>query len=200
MLRKLGTSHDVKGFAIGSFLERIVVERAKDDPVMKMLKMLVWSAKTDRYLTKCSLKNNHKIGRFYWLIFGEVCPNHSRESAAKSADVSAILSLKIPRNLPFFHLTYQKPSIVWRDPSDLKISWSQYKFGGKLALFMWFIWHIFHDERKARSDEMFGLILLCRTRIFSRQGKNVSRIGDRISRNFEPWSILKRNAHFEIPL
>ena len=29
MLRKLGTTYDVKGFAIGSFLERIVVERAK---------------------------------------------------------------------------------------------------------------------------------------------------------------------------
>ena len=28
---KLGTSHDVKGFAIGSFLEGIVVERANDD-------------------------------------------------------------------------------------------------------------------------------------------------------------------------
>ena len=28
---KLGTSHDVKGFAIGSALERIVVERANDD-------------------------------------------------------------------------------------------------------------------------------------------------------------------------
>ena len=28
---KLGTSHDVKGFAIGSVLERIVVERANDD-------------------------------------------------------------------------------------------------------------------------------------------------------------------------
>ena len=28
---KLGTSHDVKGFAIGSFLERIVVKRANDD-------------------------------------------------------------------------------------------------------------------------------------------------------------------------
>ena len=28
---KLGTSHDVKGLAIGSFLERIVVERANDD-------------------------------------------------------------------------------------------------------------------------------------------------------------------------
>ena len=28
---KLGTSHNVKGFAIGSFLEGIVVERANDD-------------------------------------------------------------------------------------------------------------------------------------------------------------------------
>ena len=28
---KLGTNHYVKGFAIGSFLERIVVERANDD-------------------------------------------------------------------------------------------------------------------------------------------------------------------------
>ena len=29
--KKLGTSHDVKGFAIGSFLEGIVVERANND-------------------------------------------------------------------------------------------------------------------------------------------------------------------------
>ena len=28
---KLGTSHDVKGFGTGLFLERIVVERANDD-------------------------------------------------------------------------------------------------------------------------------------------------------------------------
>ena len=28
---KLGTRHEVKGFAIGSFLERMVVERANDD-------------------------------------------------------------------------------------------------------------------------------------------------------------------------
>ena len=33
--KKLGTSHDVKGFAIGSFLERIVVERANDDLFLK---------------------------------------------------------------------------------------------------------------------------------------------------------------------
>ena len=29
--KKLGTSHDVKGFAIGSFLEHSVVERSNDD-------------------------------------------------------------------------------------------------------------------------------------------------------------------------
>ena len=29
MLQKLGTSHDVKSFATGSFLERVVAERAK---------------------------------------------------------------------------------------------------------------------------------------------------------------------------
>ena len=40
---KLGTSHDVKGFAIGSFLERVVIERAKlmTTSVRKTLKMLV---------------------------------------------------------------------------------------------------------------------------------------------------------------
>ena len=35
---KLGTSHDVKGFAINSFLERIVIERANDDLCRKNVK------------------------------------------------------------------------------------------------------------------------------------------------------------------
>ena len=39
MLRKTGhLSHDVKGFATGSFLERIVVERANDDLCYKNVK------------------------------------------------------------------------------------------------------------------------------------------------------------------
>ena len=36
--QKLGTSHDVKGFAVGSFLEHIVVERANDDLCKKNIK------------------------------------------------------------------------------------------------------------------------------------------------------------------
>ena len=39
--KKLGTSHDVKGSAIGSSLKRIVVERAMKTSVRKMLKTLV---------------------------------------------------------------------------------------------------------------------------------------------------------------
>ena len=38
--------------------------------------------KTDRFLAKFASKNNHKIGRFYRLLFGEVCPKlpwNSRE-------------------------------------------------------------------------------------------------------------------------
>ena len=38
MREKLGTSHDVKGFAIGSVLECIVVERANDDLCQKNIK------------------------------------------------------------------------------------------------------------------------------------------------------------------
>ena len=36
---ELGTIHDVKGFAIGSFLERIVAERANDDLCQKNVKL-----------------------------------------------------------------------------------------------------------------------------------------------------------------
>ena len=38
---KPGTSHDVKGFTIGSFLEHIVIERAIMTSVRKTLKALV---------------------------------------------------------------------------------------------------------------------------------------------------------------
>ena len=39
---------------------------------------------------------------FYRLLSGQVCPENSCEIPTKSADFSAILSRKIPRNLTFF--------------------------------------------------------------------------------------------------
>ena len=56
-----------------------------------------------------SVKKNAKLAVFYRLLFGKVCPEISREIPAKSADFSANLPLKIPRNLTFFSATYQKP-------------------------------------------------------------------------------------------
>ena len=38
MLQKLGTSHEVKSFAIGSFLDHIVVEIANDDLCQENIK------------------------------------------------------------------------------------------------------------------------------------------------------------------
>ena len=43
---KLGTSHDVKGFTIGSFVERIVVKRANDDLCQKIPRNLTFSSAT----------------------------------------------------------------------------------------------------------------------------------------------------------
>ena len=67
---KLGTSHDVKGFAIGSL-------------------MLVWSGQNWSISSEICHENNHKIDPFYRLLFGEVCPEDSREIPPKSADFSA---------------------------------------------------------------------------------------------------------------
>ena len=54
-------------------------------------------------------RKSHEIGRFlseFWLF--------SPENPAKSADFSANLPLKIPRNFGFFSAKYQKPwKIIW---------------------------------------------------------------------------------------
>ena len=114
---KLGTSHDVKGLAIGSVLDHIVVERAMMTSVKKNIKNagLVWSISN-----KVFPENNHKIGLFWPIDFRLSLPP---KIAAKSVDFSVNLPLKIPRNLTFFSTTYQKPCRVWCDPSDLKILW-----------------------------------------------------------------------------
>ena len=89
------------------------------------------------YLTKIFPENNHKIGRFYRLIFGGVCPENSHEIAAKSGNFSVNLSLKIPRNLTFFHYLSEAQHSMARS-IRYQISCSRYKLGGKLALFMRF--------------------------------------------------------------
>ena len=67
------------------------------------------------------LRKSREIGRFlsvFWLF--------SRENAAKLADFSANLPLKIPRNFAFFSTKYQKPCPnVSRLQSSSKDQWPQ---------------------------------------------------------------------------
>ena len=65
----MGTTHDVKGFAIGSFLERIVVKEQMMTSVRKTLKILVRSAQNRSISSEICLENNYKMGRFLPIAF-----------------------------------------------------------------------------------------------------------------------------------
>ena len=84
---KLGTSH-VKSFTIGSFLKRFVVKIANDYLCWKNIKLAhqINLCKINRFLAKLAQKNSHEI-----TIFTDCFPK-----------IPANMSLKIPRNLPFF--------------------------------------------------------------------------------------------------
>ena len=111
--KKLGTSHDVKGFATGSFLERIVVERANDDLwTRKTLKTLVWSAQN---WSVSSLKITTKSVVFYQLLSGQVCPEISHK-------IGQFFCNFVPKNPAKFDFFFPRPI---RSPvkSDLLIFW-----------------------------------------------------------------------------
>ena len=62
ILQKLGTSHDAKGFAICSFLERIVVESRLEQMMTSVRKTL--KALALRSLPRKFVQNSHKITQF----------------------------------------------------------------------------------------------------------------------------------------
>ena len=108
---KLGTSHDVKGFAIGSFLDRIVVTvdccwKRKWWPFLEKHKKR-WSdqRKTDWFLAKFALKITTKSAVSYRLLFSEVCPK---------------THAKLPWNRPIFARICPKKSCeIWLFFHDL---------------------------------------------------------------------------------
>ena len=110
----LGINYVAKNWALAMMLKalslvhlwRVLFLKEK-----KMTSVRSWSGqrKTDRFLAKFTLKITTKSAFFCLLLFGEVYPENSSEIPAKSADFSANLSLKNPRNLTFSSTTYQKP-------------------------------------------------------------------------------------------
>ena len=107
-----GTSHDVKGFAIGSFLERIVVESAKlmMTSVRKTLKTLLWSVQNRSILSEFCPKNSQKIRHFLTNCFlAKFPPKIPTKFQQNWLIFFAILSLKIPQNLTFFPRPIRSP-------------------------------------------------------------------------------------------
>ena len=87
ILRKLGTSHDAKGFAICSFLERIVVESRLEQMMTSVRKTL--KALALRSLPPKFVQNSHKTTQFLCKFVP-----------------------KNPAKLTFFAATYQKPWLM----------------------------------------------------------------------------------------
>ena len=139
MLQKLGISHDVKSFAIGSFLEYLVVRIANDYFSSKHLTRSSNQRKTDRFLVKFALKIPMKLAIFNQLFCSKISPENFCESVSQN-----------PVKFDFC-VTYQ----IWLFENIAVRSW--YKFGGKLALFMWFGTFFM---MKAKQDKMKCLFYL----------------------------------------
>ena len=105
--KKLGTSHDVKGFAIGSFLERIV------QPLFnrKTLKTLVWSVWNRSIPSEICPKITTKSAVFSRIAFRPSLPRIFLGNSCKIGRFFHDFGPKNPAKFNFFSATCQKPCI-----------------------------------------------------------------------------------------
>ena len=106
---KLGTSHDVKGFAIGSFLKRIIVERANDDLCQKNVKnagLILWL-----FSTQISLEINRFCAElaFFTDCFLVKFASKIHPELPQNWPIFREFVLKNPAKLAFSSTTCQKP-------------------------------------------------------------------------------------------
>ena len=101
-----------------SFWSVLLLKEQMMTSVRKTLKTQVWSAQNRSISNEVFPENNHKIGLFWPIDF--------RLSLPQSCEIGRFFrefAPKSPAKFEFFSATYQKPCIVWCDPSGLKISW-----------------------------------------------------------------------------
>ena len=108
----LGTSHDVKGFATGSFLEHIVVERAMMTSVRKTSKTMVWSAQNQSMSSEIYPENNHKIRHFFTDCFPAKFAPKIPMKFPRNRSIFPYFVAKNPAKFYFFSATYQKPCLT----------------------------------------------------------------------------------------
>ena len=111
----------LKALALVYFWSVLLLKEQMMTSVRKTLKILVWSAQSRSISSKFSLKITTKSTVFHRLrmLFSEVCPQNSGEIGRFFREFVPIKT----REIWLFSATYQKPWILWRDPSHLKISW-----------------------------------------------------------------------------
>ena len=99
---KLGTSH---------FWSVLLLKEQMMTSVRKTLKTLVWSTQNRSISSDVFPENSHKIRRFFTDCFPTKFVLKIPAKFREIGRFSAILSLKIPRNLTFFPAIYQKPCL-----------------------------------------------------------------------------------------
>ena len=109
----------LKALPLVQFWSVLLLKEQMMTSVRKTLKTLVWSAQNRSISNEVFPEITTKSAFFDRLIFSWVCPENSCEIGWFFGEFAP----KKPAKLDFFSVTYQKPCIVWYDPSDLKISW-----------------------------------------------------------------------------
>ena len=108
----------LKVFSLVHFLSILLWKEQMITSVRKMLKTLVCSAQNRSFSSEICLENNPKIGRFFYRLF---IVKFALKFSVKLANFSTYLSPKIPQNLTFFYMTYQKSWWIVRNP--FKTGW-----------------------------------------------------------------------------
>ena len=89
----------LKALPLVHFWSVLLLKEQMMTSVRKTLKTLVWSAQNQSISSKIFPENNDKIGRIYLLLFGEVCPENSRE-------ISPFFREVVPKNPAKFDFFY----------------------------------------------------------------------------------------------
>ena len=116
---KLGTSH---------FWSVLLLKEQMMTSVRKTLKTLVWSTQNRSISSDVFPENNHKIRRFFTDCFPTKLVLKIPAKFREIGRFSAILSLKIPRNLTFFF-----PQSI-RSPVFGRLCWSKHSFSSQIHL------------------------------------------------------------------
>ena len=118
----------LKALPLVHFWSVLLLKEQMMTSVRKTLKTLVWSTQNRSISSDVFPENNHKIRRFFTDCFPTKLVLKIPAKFREIGRFSAILSLKIPRNLTFFF-----PQSI-RSPVFGRLCWSKHSFSSQIHL------------------------------------------------------------------